>query len=130
MNIPKSISLKEARDIVRNFNYDIKTETLPILEAVGRTLAKDVYSDINVTPFDDSAMDGFAVVSSDLNSASQDAPVKLKCAAHVGAGSVYEGQLQPGQTIRIMTGAPMPDGADAVVKIEDVSCPRKIMRTL
>lgn len=121
MNIPKSISLHEAREIVRNFNYKIKTETLSILDAVGRVLAKDVYSDIDVTPFDDSAMDGFAVIAAGLQNATPDAPVTLKCVAHVGAGSVYAETLQPGQAVRIMTGAPVPAGVDAVVKIEDVT---------
>ncbi len=121
MKIPESITLHEAREIVRNFNYKIETETVPVLDAVGRVLAKDVYSDIDVTPFDDSAMDGFAVVSSDLENASETSPVELCCVGHVGAGSVYDKTLQQGEAVRIMTGAPMPKGADAVVKIEDVS---------
>ena len=121
MNAPASISLEEARAIVKEYVKPLGSERVPVLEAVGRVLAEDVFSDIDVCPFDDSGMDGFAVVAADLDSASEDACVKLRCVAHIGAGSVYEQELQPGECARIMTGAPVPAGADAVVQIEKVS---------
>lgn len=121
MNAPASISLEEARAIVKEHVKPLGSERVPVLEAVGRVLAEDVFSDIDVCPFDDSGMDGFAVVAADLDSASEDACVKLRCVAHIGAGSVYEQELQPGECARIMTGAPVPAGADAVVQIEKVS---------
>lgn len=121
MNIPASITVAEARAIVRDKIAPLGTERVSALEATGRVLAEAAFSDIDVAPFDDSAMDGFAVIASDLDAATADAPVALECVAHIGAGSVFDGVLQPGQTIRIMTGALLPDGADAVVKIEDVA---------
>ena len=121
MNVPTPITVDEARDIVREHVKPGPAETVPVLDAVGRVLAEDVYSDIDVTPFDDSAMDGFAVVAADLEDASEGAPVQLTCVAHIGAGSVYEPVLESGQCARIMTGSLVPEGADAVVRIEDVS---------
>ena len=121
MNIPPSISIKEARDIIKATVKPGATEVVSVLDAVGRVLATDLASDIDVTPFDDSGMDGFAVITADLESASADAPVSLECVAHIGAGSVYDPTLERGQCARIMTGALMPAGADAVVKIEDVT---------
>ena len=118
---PTPITIEEARAIVREHIKPGRTETVLVTDAVGRVVAHDLVSDIDVTPFDDSAMDGFAVRAADVEAASDDAPVALQCVDHIGAGGVFEGILQPGQTTRIMTGALIPEGADAVVKIEDVS---------
>ena len=118
---PTPISVEQARAIVREHVSCGPTEKVLVTEAVGRVLACDLRSDIDVTPFDDSSMDGFAVIAADLQAATPEAPVALTCVEHIGAGSVSEGVLQPGQTARIMTGALMPEGADAVVKIEDVT---------
>lgn len=118
---PTPISIEEARNIVRNHIKPGRTETVLVTDAVGRVVARNLTSDIDVTPFDDSAMDGFAVRAADIETATDDAPVALECVDHIGAGGVFEGILQPGQTARIMTGAIIPEGADAVVKIEDVT---------
>ena len=121
MNIPASISVEEARAIVKEHVKPLGAETVPVLEAVGRVLAADVFSDIDVCPFDDSGMDGFAGIAADIEQAAEGAPIELECVAHIGAGSVYEHELLPGQCARIMTGAPVPAGADAVVPIEKVA---------
>lgn len=121
MNIPAPISVEEARSIVKEHIKPLGAETVPVLEAVGRVLAADVFSDIDVCPFDDSGMDGFAVLAADIEAAADDAPVELECMAHIGAGSVYDKELLSGQCARIMTGAPVPAGATAVVPIEKVS---------
>ena len=121
VNIPTPISIEEARSIVKEQVKPGAAETVSVLDAVGRVLAEPLFSDIDVAPFDDSAMDGFAVVAASLDTAAEDAPVSLECVAHIGAGSVYEETLLPGQCARIMTGAPIPAGADAVVKIEIVT---------
>lgn len=118
---PTPISIEEARNIVKEHIKLNPTETVLVTEAVGRIVAHDLVSDIDVTPFDDSAMDGFAVITSDLAQASDNNPVTLTCVDHIGAGGVFEGTLQSGQTARIMTGALVPEGADAIVKIEDVA---------
>ena len=117
----KPITIEEAVSIVCAHVAPGRTETVPVEQAVGRILAKDCTSDIDVTPFDDSAMDGFAVRCEDLATATAQNPVELTCVAHIGAGSYYPETLGAGQCVRIMTGAPVPAGADAVVRIEDVS---------
>lgn len=99
-------------------------EDVALYDALGRVLADDVVSDIDVNPFDNASMDGYAVCSCDLASAAPEAPVVLDVVGYIGAGSVYEPRLQPGQTVRLMTGAPMPEGADAVVKYEVVTVER------
>lgn len=120
MEKQKPLSLAEARRIVKEKIALGPAEIVPVSQAVGRVLARPARSDIDVTPFDDSAMDGFAVIAADLQEASADVPVGLACVAHLGAGSCYADTLLPGQCVRIMTGAPIPDGADTVVRIEDV----------
>lgn len=93
-------------------------EVIGLEQSLGRVLARDVTSDIDVSPFDNSSMDGFAVRCADLAGASPDAPVRLTVIGGIGAGNTFGRALEPGQTLRIMTGAPVPAGADAVVKYE------------
>ena len=121
MDISTSISVDEAREFVRQNVKPGGIVKVSPDQAVGRVLASDLYSDIDVTPFDDSAMDGFCLRSADIAAASVDTPVNLTCVAHIGAGSHYDQVIQPGQCARIMTGAPVPEGADTVVKIEIVT---------
>jgi molybdopterin molybdotransferase len=89
----------------------------------GRVLATDVTAPIDLPPFDNSQMDGYAVVSDDLVDAAGEGPVSLRVAAHIPAGSTGR-PLERGWAAPIMTGAPIPDGADAVVPIEQVDPPR------
>lgn len=91
---------------------------VPVLEALGRVLADDVRSDIDISPFDNSAMDGYAVRAADTAAAASGSPVTLAVLAHIAAGDFSATPLGPGETARIMTGAPLPPGADAVVMIE------------
>lgn len=114
------ISVEQARALLLDTIQALDTETIPLIDAIGRISAKDQTSDIDISPFDHSAMDGFAVVSSDLSAATPDAPIDLPVIAEIPAGSFYDKVLQPGMCIRIMTGAPVPEGADAVVKFEVV----------
>ncbi|TFD71402.1 gephyrin-like molybdotransferase Glp [Cryobacterium gelidum] len=87
--------------------------------ARGLVLAEDVLTVTDTPPFDNSAMDGYAVIRSDLLSASPQNPITLPVIADLAAGTAENPRLLPGQVARIMTGAPIPDGADAVVPIED-----------
>jgi len=87
--------------------------------AAGYVLAADVVADELVPPFANSAVDGYAVRAADLAGAGPESPVELPVVAEVPAGSHTDHVLQPGEAIRIMTGAPMPAGADAVVMVED-----------
>jgi molybdopterin molybdotransferase len=113
-----TLSVEQARDLVLKRCRVLETEDVPLLEAVGRVLATDARSDIDVAPFDNSAMDGYAVHAADLAGASQDAPVTLSVVSHIAAGDYSELEVGPGQAARIMTGAPVPPGADAVVMVE------------
>ena len=94
-------------------------ERVPLGQALGRVLTEDVVSRINNPPLDNSAMDGYAVIAKDIQSATPENPVKLEMVEEIAAGYTAKGTLKPGQTMRIMTGAPIPPGADAVLMQED-----------
>jgi molybdopterin molybdotransferase len=87
----------------------------PILDALGLVLAEDIAADRDVPPFRNSAMDGYAVRGDDVASA----PVELRVVGEIAAGGFPDRSVGPGEAMRIMTGAPMPDGADTVVRVED-----------
>lgn len=118
--LEKMIPLEEARAIVLDHVAPLDVVSHPAWRAVGLPLAEDAATDIDLSPFANSAMDGYALRSADLAAAGSDAPVVLDVVGHEAAGHVFEGTVEAGQTVRIMTGAPMPDGADAVVKYEVV----------
>jgi molybdopterin molybdotransferase len=96
----------------------LSTEMIPIADAAGRTLAVDVESPIDQPPWPNSAMDGFAVRSSDVEGASAEAPRELHVLETVPAGGFATRSVGRGEAIGIMTGAPMPGGADGVIRIE------------
>jgi len=91
---------------------------LDLLDAQGCVLAQDVTSAVDLPGFRNSAMDGYAVHAADLVAAGETSPVTLPVVGDIAAGDTRALSLQPGQSLRIMTGAPMPDGADAVVPVE------------
>ncbi len=91
---------------------------LGLSDVLGLVLAEDVVSDQALPPFDNSAMDGFAVVADDVAGASEASPARLPVVGEIPAGSGMPPRLEPGTAVRIMTGAPVPDGADAVVPVE------------
>jgi molybdopterin molybdotransferase len=91
---------------------------LDLLDAQGCVLAQDVTSAVDLPGFTNSAMDGYAVYTADLSAASATSPVTLPVVHDIAAGSTLSLSLTPGQSMRIMTGAPMPAGADAVVPVE------------
>jgi molybdopterin molybdotransferase len=90
-------------------------ETLPVARGLGRVLARDVSAPFDVPPADNSAVDGYAILGADLAPGCR---VRLRVVADLPAGAVYEGGIGPRETLRIMTGAPMPRGADTVVPKE------------
>ncbi|SHE78006.1 molybdopterin molybdotransferase MoeA [Streptoalloteichus hindustanus] len=94
-------------------------ERRPVADCLGLALAEDLVSPIPLPPFDNSAMDGYAVRAADVASATPDTPVSLPVAEDVPAGRTDSPPLRPGTAHRIMTGAPVPPGADAVVPVED-----------
>ena len=93
-------------------------ERVALADALGRVVVDDVHAAISLPGFDNSAMDGYAVRAADVAGASGDAPARLPVAADIPAGRTDLLTLAPGTAHRIMTGAPMPDGADAVVQVE------------
>ena len=96
----------------------LSTEVVPLTEAVQRTLASAIKSPIDQPPWDNSAMDGFAARLADVAAASEDAPVRLRIIESVAAGDFPQYPIGPGDATRIMTGAPIPEGADTVIRIE------------
>ncbi|HZD60883.1 MAG TPA: gephyrin-like molybdotransferase Glp [Anaerolineae bacterium] len=113
------ISVEEAREIILSKIERLETEEVPILESLGRVLDEDIYAEADVPPFDNSAMDGYAVRSEDVAGAWPGGPVELRVLGDVAAGYVPESPVGKGETIRIMTGAQMPEGADAVIMVEN-----------
>src|SRR3954453_20853761 len=90
----------------------------PLLEAMGLPVCEDIVAPMDLPAFDNSAMDGYAVYFDDVASASSDHPVHLPVVGEMAAGQTKLLALSPGTTVRIMTGAPVPQGADAIVPVE------------
>ncbi len=107
-------TLKEAHAEMLKVTAPLPAETIPLTQAAGRVLAAEVRAAVDLPRFDNSAMDGYAVRSTD---AGKDA--KLRCIGEVPAGSSFKNKLGAGECVRIFTGSPMPEGANAVVMQED-----------
>ncbi|MGH7678032.1 MAG: molybdopterin molybdotransferase MoeA [Gemmatimonadaceae bacterium] len=108
----------------------LETEAVPLREALGRVIAEDVYSPLALPPWDNASMDGYAVRSEDIQKASANAPTVLKVLGTVAAGESTRTVVGPGEAIRIMTGAPVPGGADSVVRVEDTDAGQLTVRVL
>ena len=106
------ISFENAYKIVLEHAFELKAEKINYLESLGRTLAEDVISDINMPPFDKSAMDGYACRSTDISR-------ELEQIEIIPAGRVPQKRISADTCSKIMTGAPLPENADTVFKIED-----------
>jgi molybdopterin molybdotransferase len=113
------ISVEQALEKVLSNIQVLGEEERPLLECLGQVLSEDVYSDVNVPPKDNSAMDGYAVRASDIKGASPQHPRILRVIDMVIAGGLPKRAVEPGTAIRIMTGAPVPDWADCVVGFEN-----------
>jgi molybdopterin molybdotransferase len=113
------LSVEEALQKILDAVDVLEAESVPILESLGQVLAEDIKSDINVPPLDNSAMDGYAVRAQDTQGATGKTPVFLRVIDTVLAGSISKKEVVPGTAARIMTGAPIPRGADSVVQFED-----------
>jgi molybdopterin molybdotransferase len=113
------LSVEAALERILGYVSPLESEEKSLLDALGQTLAEDVTSPLDLPPMDNSAMDGFAVRYADTLGASATNPVELPVIGYIAAGAMPDRDLQPGTAIRIMTGAPIPPGADAVVPFED-----------
>ena len=113
------ISVEEARARILDVIDRLAPEERPLEDALGQVLAEDVTSALTVPPLDNTAMDGYAVRAADTAGATAAAPVRLRVIGEVAAGHVCSGEVAAGAAVRIMTGAPVPRGADAIVPFEE-----------
>lgn len=112
------LAFRDALDRILAAAAPLGVERVPLAAAAGRTLAEDVRSPVDHPPWDNSAMDGYAARAADVRGARPDAPVVLDVIGSIPAGAFPSRAVGPGQAIRIMTGAPVPEGADSVVRLE------------
>lgn len=117
------ISVEDARERILAVISRLQPEQKPLAEALGQVLAEDAVSRLTIPPLDNTAMDGYAVVAADTAGAGASSPVRLRVAGEVAAGYIYEGRVERGTAVRIMTGAPIPAGADAIVPFEETDEP-------
>jgi molybdopterin molybdotransferase len=111
--------VEQAQDRVLSAFHPLEAERIDLLTALGRVLAEDVFAGEDIPPHTNSSMDGYAVMATDTDGASPGHPVRLRIVGKAAAGYVPETDIVSGTALRIMTGAPLPPGADAVVKVED-----------
>ncbi len=112
------ITVEEALEAVLARFRPLEAEEVPLLQAFDRVLAEDIVAGEDIPPFENSAMDGYAVRGEEVAGARRDAPVRLRVIGEVAAGMPATIPVEPGTAVRIMTGAPMPPGADTVVPFE------------
>jgi molybdopterin molybdotransferase len=113
------LTVTEARERILSRFQTLAEETLPLMECASRVLAVDIHTLQDSPSFDNSSMDGFAIQSADSSPGGSASRVTLKVVADIPAGSAPSVTLNPGQAARIMTGAQLPKGADAVIPVED-----------
>lgn len=121
--VTSMISVEDARERILSFFSRLEVERAPILDALGQVLAEDVRAPFDIPPLDNTAMDGYAVRAADTTGASEASPRTLRVVADLAAGYVLDQAVGPGEAVRIMTGAPMPPGSDAIVPFEETDEP-------
>src|SRR5436190_6551665 len=119
MNRDGMISVEEARERILAFVGRTGAEEKRLEDVLGQVLAENITSPLTIPPLDNTSMDGYAVRAADTEGAGDRTPVRLKIAGEVAAGYIFNGSVGPGTAVRIMTGAPIPAGADAVVPFEE-----------
>ena len=113
------ISVDEALDKILSHIRPLGFEKVSLLDSLGRVIAEDISAIRNIPPLDNSAMDGYAVRWKDIRNASQDHPSRLEVIEDLPAGFMATRTVEKGEAIRIMTGAPIPKGADTVIPVEE-----------
>src|SRR5438477_11783595 len=111
------ISVEEALELILSEITPLSTSRVSLPESLGHVLTEDVISQEDIPPFANSAMDGFALLSQDSQPRAGQSP-RLRVTGGVAAGYVADHAVEPGTAMRIMTGAPVPPGADAVIQVE------------
>jgi molybdenum cofactor synthesis domain-containing protein len=112
------LRIEDALDIILRHTPTLDEEEVRLARAVGRVLRRDCVSDLDLPPFDRARMDGYALRAADTEAATPERAVRLRAIGEAAAGRAFDGSLSAGESVRIMTGAPVPRGADAVEKIE------------
>ncbi|MEK7833519.1 MAG: molybdopterin molybdenumtransferase MoeA, partial [Acidobacteriota bacterium] len=115
------LRIENALQIILNQTPLLGEEEIALPEAVGRVLRHDAISDLDLPPFDRARMDGYALKAADAAAASETNPARLREIGEAAAGFSFNGLVESGQAVRIMTGAPVPAGADAVQQIEVIN---------
>ncbi|MBI4640903.1 MAG: molybdopterin molybdotransferase MoeA [Candidatus Tectomicrobia bacterium] len=113
------ISYQEALNIILHAASPLGGEQVSFDETLNRVLAEDLFADSNLPPFPQSAMDGYALIADETKGASETSPLKLRVIGTIGAGHTLSRNVERGQAVRIMTGAPIPQECNAVIKIEE-----------
>ena len=113
------LSVEEALERILAHFHVLESEERPLLDALGQVLAEDATARHDIPPLDNSAMDGYAIQAASVAGASEISPVTLKVVGAIAAGQLPSDIVEPGTTVRIMTGAPIPPGADSVVPFEE-----------
>ncbi|MBF6613355.1 MAG: molybdopterin molybdotransferase MoeA [Chloroflexi bacterium] len=118
-----SVSVSQALEAVLSLVSPMPAATVPFTSALGLVLAETVYSDMNIPPFDNSSMDGYALLAEDTSGATQENPARLRVIGYLPAGAAPgpADRVEAGTAFRIMTGAPIPPGANAVVPFESTN---------
>ncbi|HOS83201.1 MAG TPA: molybdopterin molybdenumtransferase MoeA, partial [Methanolinea sp.] len=115
----KTIPVGEAVGIAAGIARPLSPEEVPLEEAVGRVLARDIYPDLDIPGFDRSVVDGYAVVAADTTGAGESIPALLTLFATVRMGEEAKTEVREGYCVYVPTGGAVPPGADAVVMVED-----------
>lgn len=124
------ISVEEAINTVLDHVTPLPTERIPTSRSLGRVLAEDIIAQRDHPPWDNSAMDGYAVRWQDIKTATPGAPISLIVIGEIQAGGMSELTIGHSEALQIMTGAPIPAGADSVVRIEDTESKGNQVRIL
>ena len=117
------LTVAEALEIILDGVAVLAAETVPLPEALGRILAQPIVAQDSLPPFANSSMDGYALQAADTVGATTDQPISLRVLGDIAAGAEVTITVSPGTAVRIMTGAPIPPGADAVIPVEDTNEP-------
>ncbi len=116
------IDFEKAKEIIIEKTWEMKrVEEVDVTEACGRVLAEDIKAGFDIPGFSRAAMDGYAVIASDTFGANQRNPVKLRIMGKIFAGEIARREVKKGECMQIATGAPLPEGSDAVVMVENTS---------
>lgn len=124
------LSVQEAAERISAAVAPLEEVRVPLASSLGGVLAADIISPITLPHWDNSAMDGYAVHGDDVRGATEQAPVALPVAGSIAAGAFPERELAKGEAMQIMTGAPLPTGADTVVRVEDTDAGKTTVRIL